>query len=66
VPVLVLMSFVLGPSPMPFVLNGFELAAILIAITIANQVTQEGESNWHEGILLLSVYAVFALAFAFA
>jgi Ca2+:H+ antiporter len=51
---------------MPFVLNGFELAAILIAITIANQVTQEGESNWHEGILLLSVYAVFALAFAFA
>jgi Ca2+:H+ antiporter len=66
VPLVVLVSFVVGPSPMPFVLNGFELAAILIAITIANQVTQEGESNWHEGILLLSVYAVFALAFAFA
>jgi Ca2+:H+ antiporter len=65
-PLLVLASFVLGPHPMPFVLNGFELAAVLIAVTIANQVTQEGESTWHEGILLLAVYAVFGLAFAFA
>ena len=65
-PVLVLASFFLGPSPMPFVLNGFELAAVLIAVTIANQVTQEGESNWHEGVLLLAVYVVFGLAFAFA
>jgi Ca2+:H+ antiporter len=66
VPVLVLVSFVLGPAPMPFVLNGFELAAILFAVTIANQVTQEGESTWHEGILLLAVYGVFIIAFAFA
>src|SRR3954451_18542303 len=36
-PVLVIASFVLGPGPMPFVLNGFELAAVLIAILIANQ-----------------------------
>jgi Ca2+:H+ antiporter len=62
----VLVSFVLGPGPMPFVLNGFELAAILFAVTIANQVTQEGESTWHEGILLLAVYGVFVIAFAFA
>ena len=27
VPVLVLASFVVGPGPMPFVLNGFELGA---------------------------------------
>ena len=33
---------------------------------IANQVTQEGESTWHEGVLLLAVYGVFGLAFAFA
>ena len=51
---------------MPFVLNGFELAAILFAVTIANQVTQEGESTWHEGVLLLAVYGVFDLTFVFA
>ena len=58
IPVLILVSFVLGPGPMPFVLNGFELAAILFAVMIANQVTQEGESTWHEGVLLLAVYGV--------
>jgi Ca2+:H+ antiporter len=65
-PVLVLASFVMGPHPMALVLNGFELAAILIAVVIAVQVTQEGESNWYEGVQLLSVYAVLGLAFYFA
>ena len=38
-PILVLVSFVLGPSPMPLVFNGFELGAVLIAVLIANYVT---------------------------
>jgi Ca2+:H+ antiporter len=65
-PVLVLVSFVLGPSPMPLVFNGLELAGLAIAAIIANQVTQEGESTWYEGLQLLLVYAVVALAFGFA
>jgi Ca2+:H+ antiporter len=65
-PVLVLLSFVLGPSPMPLVFNGFELGAVLIAVLIAAYVTQEGESNWFEGVQLLAVYAVLALAFLYA
>ena len=65
-PVLVLCSFVLGPHPMALVFNGFELGAILLAVVIANQVTNEGESTWFEGFQLLAVYLVFALAFYFA
>ncbi|HSJ16667.1 MAG TPA: calcium/proton exchanger [Solirubrobacterales bacterium] len=65
-PVLVLASFVLGPSPMPLVFNGFELGAVLIAVLIANYVTGEGESTWFEGVQLLAVYVILALAFAFA
>lgn len=65
-PVLVLASFVLGPGPMPLVFNGFELGAVFLAVLIASHVTNEGESNWFEGIQLLAVYAVLALAFAFA
>ncbi|MBB4662648.1 calcium/proton exchanger [Conexibacter arvalis] len=65
-PVLVLVSFVLGPGPMPLVFNGFELGAFLLAVLIANHVTAEGESTWFEGVQLLCVYAVVALAFAFA
>jgi Ca2+:H+ antiporter len=62
-PVLVLTSFVLGPHPMALVFNGFELGGILLAILIANHVTNEGESTWYEGLQLLAVYVVLAIAF---
>src|SRR5215211_1981351 len=64
-PVLVLLSFVVGPFAMPLVFNGFEIAAILLAILIAQQVTHEGESTWFEGFQLLAVYAVLGLTFYF-
>jgi Ca2+:H+ antiporter len=64
-PVLVLLSFVVGPFPMALVFNGLELGAILLAILIAQQVTQEGESTWFEGLQLLAVYAVLGLTFYF-
>jgi Ca2+:H+ antiporter len=65
-PVLVLASFVVGPDPMALVFNGYELGALLFAVLIANLVTQEGESNWFEGIQLLALYAVLGLVFYFA
>jgi Ca2+:H+ antiporter len=65
-PVLVLASFFLGPHPLALVFNGFELGAILIAILIANYVTQDGESTWFEGVQLLAVYLVFGIAFYYA
>jgi Ca2+:H+ antiporter len=65
-PVLVLASYVLGPGPMPLVFNGFEVAALILAALIANQVTQDGESTWFEGLQLLAVYAIIGVAFYFA
>src|SRR5215216_2808924 len=65
-PVLVLLSFVFGPDPMALVFNGYELGALIFAVLIANFVTQEGESNWFEGVQLLALYAVLGLVFYFA
>jgi Ca2+:H+ antiporter len=65
-PVLVLLSFAVGPDPMALVFNGYELGGLLFAVLIANFVTQEGESNWFEGVQLLSLYAVLGLVFYFA
>jgi Ca2+:H+ antiporter len=65
-PVLVLLSFVLGPAPMALVFNGFELAAVLLAVLIANHVTNEGESTWFEGVQLLALYALLGVTFYFA
>ena len=65
-PVLVLLSFVFGPAPMALVFNGYELGGVLFAVFIANFLTQEGESNWFEGLQLLALYAVLGLVFFFA
>jgi Ca2+:H+ antiporter len=65
-PLLVLASFVVGDHPMALVFNGYELGALLFAVLIANLVTQDGESNWFEGVQLLSLYAVLGLVFYFA
>ncbi len=65
-PVLVLASFVIGPGPMPFVLNGLEVAAIVFAALIANYVCAEGESNWFEGVQLMAIYVLLAFVFGFA
>ena len=65
-PVLVLISFFLGPGPMPLVFNGFEIAAIFLAVLVAHQVTNEGESTWFEGVQLLALYVILGLTFYFA
>jgi Ca2+:H+ antiporter len=65
-PVLVLLSFVFGPEPMPLVFNGYEIGAMIFAVLIANFLTQDGESNWFEGLQLLAVYAVMGVVFYFA
>ena len=64
-PVLVLASFVIGPFPMALVFNGFELGAIFLAVLIADEITQRGESTWYEGLQLLAIYAVLGLTFFF-
>jgi Ca2+:H+ antiporter len=65
-PVLVIASFFIGAHPLALVFNGFELGAILLAILVGNHVTADGESTWFEGVQLLALYFVFALAFYFA
>jgi Ca2+:H+ antiporter len=65
-PLLVLVSFFVGPNPMALVFNGFELGAIFLAILIANHVTSDGESTWYEGMQLLAVYAVLGVVFFYA
>src|SRR6478609_6960599 len=65
-PVLVMASFVIGGHPLALVFNGFELGAVLFAVLIANYVTQDGRSNWFEGLQLLAVYLIFGIAFYYA
>jgi len=63
-PALVLYSFVLG-HPMSLLFNPFEITAITLSVFATVIVVMDGESNWVEGMQLLAVYLILALAFYF-
>jgi Ca2+:H+ antiporter len=63
-PVLVFASYFLGtPLDLEFTLP--EVAAVVVAVLIVNQISGDGESNWLEGVQLLSVYVILAIMFFF-
>lgn len=61
-PLLVLLSL-LFEEQMSLVFNMFEVVAVVLSIFIANLATQDGESNWLEGLQLLVAYFIIAVAF---
>ena len=63
-PALVLYSFAIG-EPMSLLFNPFEIAAITLSVLATVIVVIDGESNWVEGMQLVSVYLILALAFYF-
>jgi Ca2+:H+ antiporter len=64
-PVLVLASYLVGPGPMDLVFTPAEVLAVVLSVAITNQVTGDGESNWLEGVQLLSVYLILGAVFYF-
>jgi Ca2+:H+ antiporter len=61
-PVLVFTSFLLG-NPMTLVFHPLEIAAVVFSVLIIHMVAVDGETNWFEGLELLAVYVMLALAF---
>jgi Ca2+:H+ antiporter len=63
-PVLVFLSYAFGP-PMDLLFTPFEVVAITLAVLIVAKLTADGESNWFEGAMLITVFLMFALGFYF-
>ena len=60
-PVLVLLSYVLGPTPMDLQFWPGAVVMIFIATMTATLVTNSGRSTWFVGVLLIMVYLIFAM-----
>ncbi len=64
-PLLVFISHLMG-HPMNLVFsNPLEMAAIAAVAFVVNAIAQDGETTWFEGVLLIGVYILLALAFFF-
>ena len=60
-PVLVLLSYLVGPAPMDLQFWPGAVVMVFVATLVAAFITSAGRSAWFVGVLLLLVYAVFAV-----
>ena len=60
-PVLVLVSYFIGPAPMDLQFWPGAVVMMLISAVTASMVTSTGRSAWFMGVMLLMVYAIFAM-----
>ena len=64
-PVLVLLSYAIGPMPMDLRFWPGAVVMIFIATLTVSLVTSGGRSTWFVGVLLLMVYVIFAMTLYF-
>jgi len=60
-PVLIVLSYVIGPAPMDLQFWPGAVAMMLIATMTASLVTNSGRSAWFIGALVINVYVIFAM-----
>ena len=60
-PLLVFAGLLFGED-MNLVFTPFEVMAVFLATIVASMGTSDGESHWFEGLMLLGVYAMIAIA----
>jgi Ca2+:H+ antiporter len=63
-PILVFVSYIVGP-PLDLIFTPFEVAAVTVSVLIVGFVAMDGESHWMEGVMLVGVYVILAIAFFF-
>jgi Ca2+:H+ antiporter len=63
-PLLVISSLFMG-THLTLVFNPFEVVAVALAVIIMVSTCLDGETNWLEGLMMLALYAILAIAFYF-
>jgi len=63
-PFTVLVGWCMG-QPMSLDLHAFEVLVLLFAVLVLTSILQDGFSNWLEGSMLISAYAVIAITYFF-
>jgi Ca2+:H+ antiporter len=64
-PVLLLLSYAIGPARLDLVFSRGQVLAILIACSSVAHATSDGRSNWFTGVLLLTLYTILGVVFYF-
>lgn len=52
-------------QPMSLFFHTFETVSLFLAVFLASTILQDGESNWLEGVMLVGLYLIIAIAFVY-
>lgn len=60
IPVLMLLSLVIGETPMTLVLQPLLIGSLVLSALLSALITVDGRSTWLEGLALMGLYAIIA------
>lgn len=61
-PLVVTIGWMAGKTGMTLYFDGFQLAMLFVSILLVNYLIQDGKSHWLEGLLLMMLYIIIAVA----
>lgn len=61
-PFLVIWGWIIG-QPMTLFFHTFESILLFVSVYLSGMVLEDGESNWFEGVLLIALYVLIAIAY---
>jgi Ca2+:H+ antiporter len=61
-PVLVIAGHLMG-QPLGLEFTLLEVAGVMLSVMAVAQLASDGRTNWFEGVQLLAIYAILAVAF---
>ena len=61
-PFVVVLGWIIGNDAMTLYFDGFQIAILFVAVLLVNYLIQDGESHWLEGVLLMTLYIIIAVA----
>jgi len=60
-PLMVVLGWIIG-ADMTLVFDDFQIVVLFVAVILVNYLISDGKSHWLEGVLLMALYLIIALA----
>ncbi|MBF0457886.1 MAG: calcium/proton exchanger [Nitrospirae bacterium] len=64
-PLLVFISYFIGPSPMDLTFTALETISLVFSVLLVNFISSDGETHWMEGVQLVALYIILGIAYFF-
>ncbi|KAK5266013.1 hypothetical protein LTR99_004799 [Exophiala xenobiotica] len=61
-PFVVVLGWIIGKDDMTLFFDGFQIAVLFVAVVLVNYLIADGKSHWLEGVLLMILYIIIAVA----